>query len=306
MTRLLNREEIEELGEYLLPGNFLRVNHKSQGCTGDSDSLRIARGTQGELTAKCFRCGRWYAGRTVNSFLSGSQVDSKARPKDKAVISPKELYDDLGVIEEDPDLWPPQAKLAVVGKLERSDIMRAGICWSANHRRLVFPTFGDKGLHWYSLKKVNESDPRPKYYTRFIDEKRPTSWVYSTPKSNPNYLVIVEDLMSAVKVSNICPAIPLHTTFLNPYTRELIRDQVSQGHQHKVFIWLDDDNAEVRRHAMQLREAVRLMVPPMADTKVFVLHTGGKDPKEHSLEEIIDLILPYSHLNKPILKKKYI
>lgn len=90
--------------------------------------------------------------------------------------------------------------------------------------------------------------------------------------------VLVEDALSAEKVSKFCDSIALLTTTAD----DVLKDKLIGKYDH-VIIWLDDDNTDVRIKQLDLQ---RILDPYF---HVSVVRTS-KDPKRHSREEIKDVI----------------
>jgi hypothetical protein len=86
-------------------------------------------------------------------------------------------------------------------------------------------------------------------------------------------LVIVEDVVSAIKVSHVCLAMPLFGAYMRP---DWISSISMEGGIRKVFYWLDKDK---KADSLRYAEKTRMLIPSS------VIFTE-KDPKCYDTEEI--------------------
>jgi len=74
-----------------------------------------------------------------------------------------------------------------------------------------------------------------------------------TKTSLPNFLVICEDVISAIRLSRYVTALPLLGTSLSDYHRSMIRTwERDHRKKHQVLVWLDNDLPEVVQKAKQM------------------------------------------------------
>jgi hypothetical protein len=93
-------------------------------------------------------------------------------------------------------------------------------------------------------------------------------------------LVLVEDVLSAIKVGRVARGVACLTSTLDTDTLMSLR---SQGHDECV-IWLDNDNVDVNRKARALHRQASLLFPRTR----FV--TGYADPKHYTMSEIGEIL----------------
>jgi hypothetical protein len=86
-------------------------------------------------------------------------------------------------------------------------------------------------------------------------------------------VVLVEDLISAHKVGQVCESIPLFGTKIHPPVIYYLKQA-----NKPVILWLDkDQELNTKRQAMQLQSLI--------DLPVRIIHTD-KDPKYITIEEL--------------------
>ena len=90
-----------------------------------------------------------------------------------------------------------------------------------------------------------------------------------------NKLVLVEDIVSAIKVARVANSLGLLGTFLSD---EGLRWAVSSGFT-EFYVWLDNDNHQVRTQQVRLRDRLELF-----GTAVIV--KTALDPKEYTTDQI--------------------
>lgn len=132
---------------------------------------------------------------------------------------------------------------------------------------MVFPIFNIQGtlLMWQARYFGTE-----KSYPKYITRGKPNEILHLLGKGNS--VVIVEDLLSAIKVSRVARSLPLWGS--NPSMVFLNRLSTITNH---LVIWLDPDKTT---EAEKLRKRVSILFD-----KVSVIHST-LDPKEYNDDEI--------------------
>lgn len=194
-------------------------------------------------------------------------------PDNKDVIFPKEVYD-----------W-----LFKYFGLETNNLHTKGIFWSEKYKRIIFPIYGiPYGLNsWETnpqmlaawMRSVNE---QPKWL--FAGDKdvvfKYGDWYnnYSSSYVNDSSVCIVEDVVSAVKVSEVMDSIALGGTNL----KEIHYDYLRSHPYRNVYIFLDGDEAG-KKGAQRVRNELKLQ-------HTCVIIREKLDPKEipiNGLEELL-------------------
>lgn len=101
-------------------------------------------------------------------------------------------------------------------------------------------------------------------------------YLAATSSSKPT-VVIVEDLISAIKCSQVVDSIAILGVHPSSYVVEKI---LKEGYK-RAFVFLDGDNPVVRMKAREIGKRL-----PFVETVVI---ETGKDPKEHTVEELREL-----------------
>lgn len=149
-----------------------------------------------------------------------------------------------------------------------------GFLYSAGSQELFIPVRNNGVLVGWVVRCFAE-DGR-KYDTITEDSSKFFGFYPSSGKK----IVIVEDVLSALRVAPICDSITVLGVFLKPEALSVI---ANSGYEEAV-IFLDGDNSQVKMAARRM--ATRLS--PFLRTRII---ETGKDPKLHTDEELRCLIL---------------
>lgn len=171
----------------------------------------------------------------------------------------------------------PDIALAWLKKYGISDIeiKHYNLCWNRKTSSLVFPIYSDDNkLLYYQERYFGPEKDRPKYITKGSKSQQ---LMYIINKHFPDAIVLVEDYVSAIKVSRYCSCSPLLGSSINPRASKWLSERFK-----RVRLWLDRDKA-----VESLREASRL---PINDVRVVLTEL---DPKEYSTGEIVKILEPY-------------
>lgn len=149
------------------------------------------------------------------------------------------------------------------------------IGYSESMRRVVLPVYNDTGrLIWYQCRALLKGQ-KPKYLQP--RRGRDTVLFQSEPiRRNVQELVIVEDILSAIRVGRFKPAVSLLGTKISTAQCNIL------GRAKRVNIWLDNDSAG-RNGARRIRKAVGLI------TEVRITQSEV-DPKALNDNEIKELL----------------
>jgi|TARA_Y100000034_G_scaffold46622_2_gene57345 hypothetical protein len=138
------------------------------------------------------------------------------------------------------------------------------IGYSEAMRRVVLPVYNKAGnLIWFQCRAVLEGQ-KPKY----IQPSRDRSEVlfYSRrDKTGDSKIVLVEDIMSAIRVGKQTPTVSLLGTKISSYQANIL------SQYNTVYTWLDSDRAGVKGAAL-----IRKRLGLTTDVRNI---TSSKDPK---------------------------
>lgn len=150
-----------------------------------------------------------------------------------------------------------------------------GIGYSPSTVRVVLPVYDEQGnLIWIQQRAILEGQ-KPKYLQPSRD--RNTIMFHATPpESDLRRAIIVEDILSAIRVGSHCPTYSLLGT-------KITTAQAAKLSKYsRVTTWLDGDKAG-RRGAFNIRKSLGLL------TNVDNIVTD-KDPKLLSKQEIEEML----------------
>lgn len=205
----------------------------------------------------CYSCGYYVSGSGISRFKS--RVHQEPITKHEVVLP------------SDSDVCYPTRALEWVGHydLTRNDLLNHNVLWSESYKRLIFPIYGDTGLIAYQGRYFGE-EKRPKWWG--VGDLKNTFHILGKSSSQ---LVLVEDIVSAIKLSKFTMAMPLFGSHVGAVRFKrlysLYKDTV------EVSIYLDPDK---RREA--LLEARRGV---LCGLKTRVIYSE-RDPKEESINNL--------------------
>lgn len=211
-----------------------RRNHASGDCSGDSLSLSIWRNEDGTVGAKCFRCGA--TGR------AGTKPSMYKKPSETKAL--QEVPKDVSSCYED---MPPEAATYLASKgITEAIAFHYGIGWSSEADGLILPVINQYEYDQAQVKYFGKKNR----YTTIHRGHRETLFTHIKDYDPLPCVVVVEDLISAIRVKNAlpeCDAFALLGSELNDQgLATLVRN-------HDQFvIWLDNDNRQIMDKAGKL------------------------------------------------------
>jgi len=201
----------------------------------------------------CFNCGH---GSRRTSY-------SKSTPKPATeLVLPTDVVTELPA---EARAWLGQYSLA------RLDLQQNHIMWSDKWSRIIFPYFNETGLLAWQGRYVGNDKTKAKWFSQGKIHE-----IIHPIKVHNREAVLVEDIVSAIKVSKAKGAIPIFGSTVS--TQQLLRLKTVVD---RVWYWLDPD---MRAKSVKLANMSRLLG---LDAKVIF---SDKDPKEHTSEEINAII----------------
>jgi len=157
--------------------------------------------------------------------------------------------------------WLEQYKLSI------NTIKKHNILWSDSKESLIFPYFIEGELVAWQMRYFGD-----KGYPKWITKGKIEEIIYTIGNIPLGTLVLVEDIVSAIKVSQVEQCSPLFGSVIT--TKRLVR---LSPFYNTLIIWLDYDK---RKESIKFAEKARLL-----GFNVYNVVTE-KDPKEYSYEEI--------------------
>ncbi len=210
----------------------------------------------------CWSCGYYVSGSGISRFKS--RVHQEPITKHEVVLP------------SDSDVCYPTRALEWVGHydLTRNDLLNHNALWSESYKRLIFPIYGDTGLIAYQGRYFGE-EKRPKWWG--VGDLKNTFHILGKSSSQ---LVLVEDIVSAIKLSKFTMAMPLFGSHVGAVRFKrlysLYKDTV------EVCVYLDPD-----KRSESIVEARRGMLCGLRTRVIY----SERDPKEESVEKLKEILL---------------
>lgn len=208
----------------------------------------------------CYGCGYFVSGSKVTAFKQRQQP-----------IEEKHLV----VLPQDSDTSYPQRALDWIRQyeLDTNDLLCNNVLWSVSMQRLIFPIYSNEGLlAWQGRYFGNEQ--KAKWFSR--GDLKNIFHILGTGDK----LVLVEDIVSAIKVSRYYQAMPIFGSHIGQERFKRILSLF--GYKYEVCIWLDPDKR--KESIVEARRGI------LAGLDVRVIY-AEKDPKEipfNQLKEILN------------------
>ena len=209
----------------------------------------------------CFNCGH-SSGR--KSFTT------TARPNPTAIVLPADVTTELPFEARD---WLQQYQLA------RLDLNRNHVMWSERWSRIIFPYFNESELLAWQGRYIpcgkNKVDVNGKVPAKWFSQGKIHEIIHPL-QVNQRKAILVEDIVSAIKISRVCGAIPIFGSSVS--TKQILRLKTIVD---EVWFYLDPD---MRTKSVKMARLSELM-----GLKAHVIFSD-KDPKEHSHDDITNIL----------------
>ena len=207
----------------------------------------------------CYGCG-WHSGEKHLKLI----VTNK--PKLDDFYMPNDVSPDIA--------FKPMQWLKNDCHFTIQDIISNKILWSEMYSWLIFPIEHESITLGFQARNFNELKPY-KWYTKF--KKKDLLKIYSKTKDIQS-LVLVEDIVSAIRIGNITPCSPIFGSTI----ADSLLMQIKKSSVNKLIIWLDEDK---RKQALTYASRARQLG----------IHTTcistGIDPKAHTNQQLKELLL---------------
>jgi len=202
----------------------------------------------------CYCCG----------WLSGSDILSSYLHKNDVKQRQHEVY-----LPSDCDTTYPAKAIQWMGQyeLDKYTMLSHNLLWSEQQQRLIFPVYDSKGLQMWCGRYFGQAK-EPKW--KIIGDKSKVDYILGVGDK----LVIVEDVVSAIKLSKYYRAMPIFGSFIGNIRFKRLKTMLEST--DKVFIWLDPDK---RKEAIIEQRRASLLG---LDCHVII---SEKDPKEEDYEK---------------------
>lgn len=197
----------------------------------------------------CFRCG----------YGTGRKHVAQAIDKpNHTVVLPADVTTDFPYEARQ---WLEQYQLS------RLDLMSNHVMWSEQWSRIIFPYFNETGLLAWQGRYVGKETDKAKWFSQGKIHE-----IIHPVKVTNRTAVLVEDIVSAIKVSKFTGAIPIFGSSVS--AKQILRLKTVVD---RVWYWLDPD---MRSKSVSMAFKSTLLGLPAST--IF----SDKDPKEHTYDEI--------------------
>ncbi len=271
-----------DLSEYadLFPeeGHRVRVNHND--CPAGLDTrlrLEIKRKENGDVICYCHHCSGWGIERI------GMVRSIHKRPVSPGIVTASTPYTLPSDIELDPTAWPKEARRwPMMYGITDDELRDNHISYSPSLKRIVIPCYSeDRNLLGYQTRRLFDDDTKPKYLT--YARRGAKYFLPSRGKaSGLPYLCLVEDALSAIKLSRIVSH-PVAVLGSDLSSVELCGILSScEKDITNIFLMFDNDNPHVKANQLKVLRRLDMLSPNTKNSIVYL----DKDPKEYTTEEL--------------------
>lgn len=249
-------------------GQTLNFHHCKTG--RQNDRLYVTRKPDGYLY-HCFHCG--YRGFLPEAGYIRKPRDYYKRSLTRTGHRRWELPDDTLY---DISQFPVHARgWLYKSRLDNEDITNYRIGFSRILARIILPVWNGEDLQGFQTRRVFDWDKESKYKTY----KNVKELYFQLFTEEDKYICLCEDMLSAVRLYQHVPSVALLGTNLG---KEL-HWKLINSFAKKVFIFLDDDNLQVRQQQIKIKNKL----DNFKDVKIISV---GTDPKNLSDKELDKLL----------------
>jgi len=251
---------------------YVPIRYKHIACSKGKDSCLIVTRFPTHWKYMCHRCG-----------VSGVRVIDNASPievvkiweanKNKGSQIVKEV-----VLPNDFTNKIPDVGMVWLMKYDIShdEIIKYNIGYSNSYKRIIFPIYEDNKLIYWQGRNTDSNDTsKPKWIN--VKQTGRSNIYFKSADDDSSKIVIVEDILSAIKVGRITTSYALLGSYI-PDSLILSLSTIPKVHVH---LWLDGD-----KRLYAINSAMRMRNYGMTTH----VHITERDPKELTEEEIIEKI----------------
>jgi len=242
-----------------MPANLLNHQQCPECLSEGRDNGRDNLGVYSDGHHYCFSCGYYRPGNKIANFSQRHrQVDELPQQNNYNLCLPS-----------DSNVRIPNQALQWLTKygLDKNALTKYNIMWSESRQFLLFPYFIEGQLVAWQGRYFGNDPKIGKWHTKGKVEQ--IHYTLGLPSTS---IVLVEDIISAIKVSRVCLSSPLFGSVISNHKFTLLKK-----YYDTIYIWLDPDKT---KQAINFGYKGGLFG---LDCRVIV---SGKDPKEYSTEEI--------------------
>lgn len=251
--------------DWITTAKQLPVGHKTRtDCECGSGKTVIVNHLPKLYTARCFRCDF-----NEYEYKGKLSLEELARIKALNELALNSNFE----LDLPPDFTteiPLEGRLWLYsGGLSPSIWNELGFGYSKSWERVIMPVYEQGELVWFQARAILP-EQKPKYIQPSHDR---SSIMFKMLKGSKERVVVVEDILSAIRVGK-------HTNAVSLLGTKITTEQASYlSNFDKVTLWLDNDRAG-KRGAFAIKKALSLV------TEVDSIVTD-EDPKKLTDEQIL-------------------
>ena len=201
----------------------------------------------------CYRCG----------YTTGRKTFTRTeQPQSQRIVLPADVTTELPF---EARAWLGQYQLA------RLDLNRNHVMWSERWSRIIFPYFNETELLAWQGRYVGTDKTKAKWFSQGKIHE-----IIHPVQVTKRKAILVEDIVSAIKVSRQRGAIPIFGSSIS--AKQILRLKTVVD---EVWYWLDPD---MRTKSVKMAKLSNLLGLP-----AHVIFSD-KDPKEHDHESITNIL----------------
>lgn len=257
---------------------YAQTSEKRSNCTkcNDTRGRLYERETEKGVIFHCFNCN--YSGFRPHKPFTPSELLKRLEERNQSVIPSASGTANKVRLPYDFDERIPNKGLQWFYKygIFQEDIKKFHFGYSQKYNRVILPVFDDEELVYYQARTL---DPPSKNNPKYINVRQSGAknvWFKNFSNTKNDVLVVVEDILSAVKVGKVTNAVSLLGSYIPTSFTTLCNDF------DKIYLWLDRDKLkESIAYAKKLR---------LYSGKLVSVVVRDKDPKEHNISEIEEIL----------------
>lgn len=219
-------DEWYAVAKQLKPGQKRRIK-----CCNQNSTMVVTNGNRG-YSGYCFRCGSSpFKPHGLKSIGFYRELEESKKYNQETDVS---LPKDFILANEMPDaacLWLLQYGITL------ETAASYGIGYSASQNRIIMPVYYDGKLTCTQARAV-DNQQKPKYLNK--EYGGGNSIFYAHNLNTSNYIVVTEDILSAIKVGGVAKACSILGTNMTGVKAMRLAAEYEQ-----VILWLDSDEAGV-------------------------------------------------------------
>jgi len=205
----------------------------------------------------CFGCGYY-----KSSYHIGRVLSKEKRPT--IVTLPDDVTTTIPAIA---DNWLKKYEISQI------ELLNNNVVWSEKYQRLIFPYFGEDKYNLLGYQgRYFGKEQKPKWFSQGNLDK--VIKIFNLQNIERTGIILVEDIVSAMKVGRQFAAMPLFGSFVSA---EKIIKLMQLFPITEVILWLDND--KYKEAHTYCRQLLSLGINSR------VIHSI-KDPKEYNNEQI--------------------